>query len=104
MAKYDLTGNLEKEFTFNIGSDEYRFRKPTVREMRGLAKSFAGIEKSDDPDEQAELSNQAMMALYEYITPVNPDGRAIAEVLDEQPMETQLRFNEMIQKELGAKQ
>lgn len=102
MAKYDLTGSLEKDFTFKIGKEEFLFRKPTVREMRGLSKSFAAVSKAEDPDQQSELSDQAMMALYEYITNVDADGRSVAEALDEQPMNVQLAFNEMIQAELGA--
>lgn len=102
MAKYDLTGSLEKDFTFKIGDAEFLFRKPTVREMRVIAKQFSAINETDDSEEQLERSDEAMKALYEYITPTNGD-RHIAEVLDEQTVDVQVGFNDMIQKELGAK-
>jgi hypothetical protein len=41
MAKYDLTGSLETKFSFSISDKEFEFRKPTVREMREVAKKFA---------------------------------------------------------------
>jgi len=102
MAKYDLTGSLEKEFTFNINSDEYSFRKPTVREMRDLSKKFAAIEKEPDLDLQAQRSEEAMAAMYEFCRPIN-GARPLPQVLDEQPVAVQVAFNEMIQAELGAK-
>lgn len=102
MAKYDLTGSLEREFTFSINGEEFVFHKPTVREMRGLSTKFAAINKETDSDKQAELSETAMHELYKYITN-NTSERAIADVLDEQPVDVQILFNEMIQKELGAK-
>lgn len=101
MAKYDLTGSLEKDFTFSINGEEFVFQKPTVREMRGLAKKFAAIQQETDPEKQSELSEAAMAELYNYIKNTTSD-RHIADVLDEQPMDVQLLFNEMIQKELGA--
>lgn len=102
MAKYDLTGSLEKDFTFSIGDKEFSFRKPTVREMREIAKHFSGISDDMDPDVQIERSDEAMGELYKFITPVNHDAR-IGDVLSEQPVGVQVAFNEMIQKELGAK-
>lgn len=102
MAKYDLTGSLERDFTFSINGEEFTFRKPTVREMRELAKSFAGIDQETDPDKQAEMSDAAMQALFAYITPQD-GGRPIADVLEEQPVAVQVAFNEMIKTELGAK-
>jgi hypothetical protein len=102
MAKYDLTGSLERDFTFSINGEEFTFRKPTVREMRELAKSFAGIDKEEDPDKQVELGEAAMQALYVYITP-QEGGRPIAEVMEDQPVAVQVAFNEMIKAELGAK-
>lgn len=103
MAKYDLTGSLETEFTFNIGDQEFIFHKPTVRQMRELSKGFSAIANESDPEKQADLSQDAMNGLYQYITNTTSD-RHIADVLDEQPMDVQLGFNEMIQKELGATQ
>lgn len=102
MAKYDLTGSLEKDFTFSINGEGFTFRKPTVREMRALAKGFSAIEKETDPDKQIEISDAAMQDLFQYITP-DEGGRSIAEVLDEQTVDVQIAFNEMIQAELGAK-
>jgi hypothetical protein len=102
MAKYDLTGSLEKDFTFSINGSEYTFRKPTVREMRELVKKFTVIEKEEDEERQAALSEEAMEALYAYCQPVN-NARPLAEVLDEQPVGVQQAFNDMIQAELGAK-
>lgn len=102
MAKYDLTGSLEKDFTFSINDEGFTFRKPTVREMRELAKGFSAIEKEADPDKQVEQSEAAMRQIFEYITP-DEGGRPIADVLDEQTVDVQIAFNEMIKAELGAK-
>ena len=102
MAKYDLTSSLETSFTFSINGKEYSFRKPTVREMRSVAKEFSLIEKEEDVDKQVELSNKAMQALYAFISPVGHDT-PISEILDDAPVGVQIAFNEMVQKELGAK-
>jgi hypothetical protein len=102
MANYDLTGSLEKDFTFNLNDEKYVFRKPTVREMRALAKKFAGIEKETDPDVQSAKSEEAMQELYTYIQPLD-NARPVAEALEDQPMGAQIAFNDMIQIELGAK-
>lgn len=103
MAKYDLTSSLETRFTFTIDGKEFEFRKPTVREMRALAKRFAGIDAETDPDRQVELSDEAMNDLYEFVTPINHDAR-IADVILDQPMDVQIAFNKIMQKELGADQ
>lgn len=102
MAKYDLTDSLETNFTFAIGDKEFSFRKPTVREMRALAKNFSGISEETDPDKQAEASDTAMGELYKFTTPMGHDSN-IKELMDDQPVGVQLAFNEMIQKELGVK-
>lgn len=102
MAKYDLTGSLEKDFTFSINGEGFTFRKPTVREMRNLAKGFSAIDKETDTDKQQELSDEAMQALFQYITS-DDGGRSIAEVLDEQTIDVQIAFNEMILAELNPK-
>lgn len=101
MAKYDLTGSLEKDFTFSINDKEFNFRKPTVREMREVAKDFSGIENEKDPEKQIEMSDKAMERLYSFITPVG-HSESIAEVIADQPVGVQNAFNEMIKKELGA--
>lgn len=101
MAKYDLTDSLETSFTFSINGQEFSFRKPTVREMRVLAKGFSGINEEQDPEKQAELSEQAMASIYEFITPVGHDAN-IADVMNDQTVGVQVAFNQMIQKELGA--
>ncbi|MCA9340786.1 MAG: hypothetical protein KDA17_07765 [Candidatus Saccharibacteria bacterium] len=102
MAKYDLTGSLEREFTFSINDEEFSFKKPTVREMRALAKKFSAINTEEDAERQAELSEAAMNELYKCVTNVRGE-RHISEVLDEQPSDVQMLFNDMIQKELGVK-
>lgn len=102
MAKYDLTGSLEKDFTFSINGAEYTFRKPTVREARAIGKQFSGIQKETDEERQVELSDNALKTLYEYITPTG-EARPIAEVIEEQTVDVQIAFMEMIQAELGSK-
>lgn len=102
MAKYNLTSSLETSFTFTIGDKEFTFRKPTVREMRAIAKKFSGIESEQDADKQAELSDEAMRDLYNFVTPVNHEAN-IGDLLDEQPVDVQIAFNDMIKAELGAK-
>lgn len=101
MAKYDLTNSLETEFTFAIGDKEFSFRKPTVREMRALAKQFSGITAEEDPEKQAASSDEAMSELYKFIVPIGHDAK-IADLMDNQPVGVQVAFNEMIKKELGA--
>ncbi len=101
MAKYDLSGGLETSFTFTIEDKEYKFRKPTVREMRGIAKQFSGIEKEKDQDKQLAAGDKAMATLYEYVEPVDHDT-PIAEFILDQPLGVQSAFNDMIKKELGA--
>lgn len=101
MAKYDLTGSLETNFNFEISGREFNFRKPTVREMKSLAKEFASIEKEEDVTRQAEMQNRAMESIYRLITPVNHNDR-FADLLEDQPVGAQIAFNEMIQAELGA--
>lgn len=101
MAKYDLTGSLEPTFTFGIGGDEFEFRKPTVREMRGLTKEFSKVDTSEDPDEQIKASDEAMGKLYEFIKPVGHD-KNLKDVMESQTLDVQLAFNDMIKKELGA--
>lgn len=103
MAKYDLTGALENEFTFTIGDKEFTFRKPTVREMREVAKKFAGIESETDVDKQTQMSDEAMAELYKFVTPVGHDSN-IKDVLDDQTVSVQAAFNDMIKKELAAGQ
>lgn len=101
MAKYDLTGSLERDFTFSIDDKEFSFRKPTVREMREIAKQFSGIEKEKNQDKQIELGDEAMATLYGYITPVGHDQK-IGDVIADYPVSVQTAFNDMIKKELGA--
>lgn len=103
MAKYDLTSSLEKEFTFSIDDKEYNFRKPTVREMREIAKIFSSVDKEEDADKQIEMSDTAMDELYKFITPVGHE-EPIADILANQNIGVQTAFNEMIKKELGANQ
>jgi hypothetical protein len=103
MAKYDLTGSLEVSFTFAIGDKEFVFRKPTVREMRAVAKKFSVIDKETDPEKQVDLSDEAMAELYHFITSTGHDAK-IADVMAEQPIGVQIAFNEMIKKELGAQE
>lgn len=102
MAKYDLTNSLESSFTFAIGDKEFTFRKPTVREMRVLAKKFSGAENESDPDKQVQLSDEAMLELYKFITGVGHETN-IEELMNDQPVGVQIAFNEMIKTELGAK-
>ena len=101
MAKYNLTGGLETKFTFSIGDKEFEFRKPTVREMRAVAKKFAGIETEKDPDKQEELSDAAMAELYTFVVPIN-HTEDLKTLLDDQPIDVQNAFNNMIKKEIGA--
>lgn len=101
MAKYDLTGGLETKFTFSIDGNEFEFSKPTVREMREIAKVFSSIEKEKDPEKQIELGDDAMAELYKFIVPINHELK-IQELLNDQPIDVQNKFNEMIKKELGA--
>lgn len=103
MAKYDLTGSLETSFTFTIEGKEYSFRKPTVREMRALAKTFSEVDKEEDEDKKLDKSDEAMAGLYKYVSPVNHETD-IAEVMDKQPVDVQINFNNMIQKEFGLSQ
>jgi len=103
MAKYDLTGSLETSFTFSIADKEFSFRKPTVREMRSVANKFSAIEKEEDVNKQTEMSDEAMAQLYQFVHPVNHDS-SIKELMDDQPVDVQVAFNEMIKKELGAGQ
>ncbi len=101
MAKYDLTSSLETSFTFTIGNREFSFRKPTVREMRVISKSFSGIDKEQDSDKQIEMSDIAMAEIYKFVNPVGHSDR-IEDVLADQPVSVQVAFNDMIKKELGA--
>lgn len=103
MAKYNLTpSTLEKNFTFEIDGKEFVFTKPTVREMRAVAKKFSGISEETDQDKQIELSDEAMGELYKFVSPVNHDAN-ISDVLSDQTVEVQNAFNTMIQDELGFK-
>lgn len=102
MAKYNLTSAIEKTFDFDIDEYQFRFKKPTVREMKVVAKAFSGIDENASPDEQAAKSEEAMRELYQFISPVGHD-KYIGDVMEDQPMQVQLGFNEMVQTELGAK-
>lgn len=101
MAKHDLTGSLEREFTFSIEDKEFSFRKPTVREMREIAKKFSGIDSDSDSDSQVEKSDEAMQGLYAFITPIGHDV-SIEALMNDQPVSVQIAFNNMIQEELGT--
>lgn len=101
MAKYDLTGSLEKDFTFAIDDKEYKFRKPTVREMRAVSQKFSSVEKEQDTERQAQMSEEAMTELYRFVEPIN-HSTYIKDLLDDQTIGVQIAFNEMIKKELGA--
>lgn len=101
MADYDLTGALKTKFTFSIGDKEFEFRKPTVREMRAVAKKFSGIEDEEDADKQIEKSDEAMAELYTFVVPIGHTEK-LKELLDDQPIDVQNAFNNMIKKELGA--
>ena len=101
MVKYDLTGALEDSFTFGINDKEFKFRKPTVREMREISKKFAGIEQEKDPNKQLELSDTAMAELYKFVEPIGHTDK-VEDLLQDQPVDVQTAFNDMIKKELGA--
>jgi hypothetical protein len=101
MAKYDLTGGLETKFTFSIGDKEFEFRKPTVREMRAVAKKFSGIDTEKDSAKQEKLSDDAMAELYTFVAPIG-HTEDLKALLDDQPVDVQNAFNNMIKKELGA--
>lgn len=101
MAKYDLTSSLETKFTFTIDGKEFEFRKPTVREMRAVAKKFSGIEKEKNSDKQLEMSDEAMKELYSFVAPIGHEEN-IAELIQDQNVDVQNAFNDMIKKELGA--
>lgn len=101
MAKYDLTGALETKFTFSIGDKEFEFNKPTVREMRSVAKTFQSIEKEEDDDKRMEMSDKAMAELYKFVVPIGHTSD-VAELMQDQPVDVQSAFNDMIKKELGA--
>lgn len=103
MAKYDLTGSLETNFTFSIGDKEFEFKKPTVREMREVAKKFSAIEKEQDVDKQTQMSDDAMAELYKFVKPIGHEVD-LKGLLDDQPVDVQVAFNEMIKKELGTGQ
>lgn len=103
MAKYNLTGSLETEFVFAVGDKEFTFRKPTVREMRGVAAKFAALDKEKDPDKQLKMSDEAMDEIYKFVTPLNHNS-ALKDVLDDQPVGVQTAFNDMIKKEIGAQE
>jgi len=100
MAKYDLTGALEVEFTFAISEKEFTFRKPTVREMREIANKFAIVDKEEDLEKQQKLNDAAMAELYKFITPINHQ-EDLKTLLDDQPVDVQNAFNEMIKTELA---
>ena len=100
MAKYVLTEALDVDFTFAIGDKEFKFRKPTVREMRSIAKMFQGIDKETDTDKQIELSDRAMNELYSFVTPIDHD-LYVGDLIQDQPIGVQNAFNDMIKKELG---
>ncbi len=99
MAKYDLTSSLETSFTFTIGDKEFSFRKPTVREMRAVAKTFAGIDKEVDSEKQVEQNDLAMAEIYKFVEPIGHDAK-IEDVLADQSVDVQTAFNNMIKKEL----
>lgn len=99
MAKYDLTNSLETSFTFAIGDKEFTFRKPTVREMRAIAKTFSGIDTEEDPEKQAEMSTAAMSELYKFIEPIGHDAK-VEDLLEDQTIDVQIAFNDMVKKEL----
>lgn len=101
MAKYDLTGGLETKFTFLVDGKEFEFRKPTVREMRSMLNKFTAVENEKDTEKQLALSDEAMAAMYAFITPVKHEAN-IGELMQDQPVGAQNAFNEMIKKELGA--
>jgi len=101
MVKHDLTGSLETSFTFGIAGKEFEFRKPTVREMRAVAKQFGAIEKEEDVEKQQDMSDQAMTELYKFCKPLG-HSEDLKALMDEQPMGVQLAFNNMIKEELTA--
>lgn len=103
MAKYDLTGSLETKFSFTISDKEFEFQKPTVKEMREISKKFANIDKEEDVEKQTAISDEAMAELYKFVTPVGHDTY-IKDLLEDQPVDVQAAFNDMIKKELGAGQ
>lgn len=103
MAKYDLTGSLETKFSFTIGDKEFEFQKPTVKQMREVSKKFANIDKEEDVEKQTAISDEAMTELYKFVTPVGHDTY-IKDLLEDQAVDVQAAFNEMIKKELGAGQ
>lgn len=101
MADYVLTGNLKREFTFSIDDKDFLFRKPTVREMRTIAKVFSEINSIDSEEEQLARSDDAMAEIYKFISPVN-HSESIADVIIDQPVDVQVAFNEMVRKEIGS--
>lgn len=102
MAKYNLTNSLERTFSFSIDDKEFLFTKPTVRQMREISRKYADISSEENPDVQDEKTQAAMRSLYAHISPVGHDSN-IEDVMNDQTLDVQFAFNEMIQKELGAK-
>lgn len=100
MAKYDLTGSLDPTFSFSISGREFEFRKPTVREMRNISKVFSAVEAEADPDAQVEANERAMKELYAFVRPLGHDSD-IAEMMETQPVDVQIAFNEMLSKEFN---
>lgn len=98
MADYDLTGSLKKDFTFSIEGEEFTFRKPTVREMRTLVKRFSAVDKQTDTDDKARRSQEAMDELYTYID--SESGAFIGEVMDNQTVDVQAAFMDMVLEQL----
>ena len=101
MAKYDLTSSLEKDFTFAIGDKEFVFTKPTVRQMRTIASKFSKVQEEKDPVLQEQLAVEATRELYSYAQPIGHTEN-VETLMDDQPIEVQMKFNDMIKKELGV--
>jgi hypothetical protein len=100
MAKYNLTSSLDKTFTFSIEDKEFLFTKPTVRQAREMARLFSAAQKEEDPDMQSQKSQEAMREVYSFITPMG-HSENIEDVLDNQTVDVQAAFGEMMKKELS---
>jgi len=100
---YDLSDNVNEDFSFSIGGIEYRMKYPLVEEIEEMERL------SKAPDNETEEQKKAREQkgteyLYSFISPKDPTSPSIEEKLKTQNIKVLQNFNQMIRTEFGIKQ
>lgn len=103
MSNYNLSDNVQDNFTFELRDKKYVMRYPITEEVENIQSLTALIEEAataKNDDEVKSLSNQLEGVLYGFITPEGHDV-PIKKALQKENIRVMRNFNKMIRTELA---